>query len=194
MKKNWLLIALLLSVVINLGVLISLVRHWHQTNNINERGDTNTPADSTMISAQEWQEASRLLFKTREKSRPLIESSVLARRKFMKSISDKDFNKAETTKALKEFLTARNAMEESLGKGLIEVRSGMRDSLAAVFFANRFRQKGLSRERIAERWERQPANRDSLLMGRDQRPREIVKDRIKERIRKRRQALRNKDL
>lgn len=193
MKKNWLLIALLLSVVINIGVLIALASHWHQTNKINDKATASSHADTSGVTGTEWQETRRLLLETREKSRPLIENSMLARRKFMRSISDKDFSKAEANKALKEFLLARSAMEESLGKGLIEVRSGMNDSLATAYFSNRFRQQDIARERIAERLQHQPAKRDSLQLRRDQIPREIIRERIKERIKRRRQAIRNRD-
>ena len=164
---------------------------WHHNHQARVL-QTNNPPDSTFMHTQEWQEASKLLFAEREKSKPLIEKSILARHKFMRTLAGKDFNKKEASQALADLLSARDAMERSLGNGLLNVRAAMPDSTASAFFGNRFHQKGLMREWSSERMGPPPAYCDSLLPDSMPRNGEMLRERIRERMHNRRTMLRGR--
>lgn len=180
MKKPWLRILLMLSLAMNAGILGTLLYQWFRPEKMDVAYNTN-PAPSEPFAYNDptlrrhYQEA---LAKNRTK----LEFSRKARRSFVSSLAEENFNEQKSHQLLKEFLSARADMETSLGESLINFRSKIKDPKQVEAFNQRIRERNTRLENIS--------HTDSLASDSTSIIRDRIKSRIKDRVMQRRAARR----
>lgn len=191
MRKNWLWLLLLLSLAVNLGLLGTLAVRWiwppkPSSEKVQVRADGLPEDDSELALVRQQLQSFRI------ENKALIDKSREARMNFVTTLSAPAFDPKQAKVHLREYLAARTDLEASLGENLIDVRSGMPDTLAMNFFGRRIQRREALRERLSDRIEQrnklvQPDPEDSIST-----PGERLRDRWKTRIQNRRKAFRQR--
>lgn len=175
------LIALVLSLAMNAGIIGMLLVQWlspkQQTEQV-QRWQAYRREGLGIMNAPELRQHNQDF---RKKNQAKIMKSQEARRSFVSSLQAQPFDEAKTRKLLKEYLEARSGMEMALGESMISLKKNIRDPQAMQAFNSRIRQRSTQLEKLA--------GRDSLASDSLRQFRRPLRARVLNRLRQRRGAL-----
>ena len=125
MKTNWTRIALIVSLAFNLAVLgvflyITALGKSPFPASANVSKTENLTDKTILPNHSGW--AKNILKQNLENNRPAIEKQAKDRKEFIQTLTNDNFSEIKAKAALSKFIKSRSAMEESLGKSLIEMR------------------------------------------------------------------------
>ena len=184
MKKRWIIIALVLSLAMNAGILGMLIVKWLTNDKSPERTQTIGPFGLDDLQSKQAQELRRQFLESRQKNRAKLQESQEARRAFMSTLTDQNFDETKARRQLKEYLATRAETEKAIGESLISLRSGIKDPQTLETFSNRVRQRNDQLDELARR---DTVRADSL-----HRARNPVRARILNKLRQRRANWQNR--